>query len=148
MHAEASIPAWAKLFAISAVVVAIIALMIAAPWRSAASDACSTLLENVALVQRGDARRRVSQAHAFSQGSRGGMGIRIREGDFHAMLSLDGVRACLGEDWTETHAAAQASAYGDAWVFSRAGEPLVMYVQSRNERYRNVEMKIVIERAP
>jgi hypothetical protein len=146
MHAKASIPAWAKLFAISIAAVAIIALLIAAPWRSATSGPCTALLENIDLVQRGVADRRVSEAHIFSSGSRGGIGLRIGEGDFSAALTLDGARTCLGPNWAETHATAQAQDYGDAWVFTRSGAPLVMYVQSRTERYRRVEMQIVIER--
>jgi hypothetical protein len=73
--------------------------------------------------------------------------IGLREGDFAGAISLDGIRECLGSDWTETHASAQYQSYGDAWVFARSGQPLVLYVQSRSDQYRRVEMKIIIERA-
>jgi hypothetical protein len=147
MHAKASIPAWAKLLALSAGVVAIMALIVAAPWRGAQNTACVELLQNVELVQSGQASRRISHTTTFRQGLRGTPRIGLREGDFAGAISLDGIRECLGSDWTETHASAQYQSYGDAWVFARSGQPLVLYVQSRSDQYRRVEMKIIIERA-
>jgi hypothetical protein len=146
MHAKASIPAWAKLFAISAAVVAIIAVLIAAPWRSTLGRPCAVLHENIELVQSGQNQRRVSDAFTFEQNNLGRIKVTAGEGDFDGVLTLDSLRDCLGEGWSETHATAQAEGHGDAWVFSRSGEPLVMYVQGRNDGYRHVELKIFIER--
>jgi hypothetical protein len=147
MHAKGSIPASAKLFAISAAVVAIIAVLVAAPWREALGRPCAVLHENIELVQSGQAQRRVSDAFTFNQNNRGRIKVSTGEGDFDGVLTLDSLRDCLGEGWSETHATVQAEGYGDAWVFSRSGEPLVMYVQGRNDGYRRVEMKIIVERA-
>jgi hypothetical protein len=147
MRAKASIPAWAKLLAISAAAVVVIALLVAAPWRSEEGEACAELRENVGLVQSGAERRRVSRGLVFAETRRFGISARMTDGDFSPPPTIDEVRTCLGPDWTETHVAAQAQAYGDAWVFSRPGAPLVMYVQSRTERYGRVEMKIIVERA-
>jgi hypothetical protein len=144
MHAKASIPAWAKLLAISALVLAGLVLLVVAPWRPPASAPCDALLNNIEIVRSGRAERRVSTAFAFD---RRGAGPRVKSGDFAAALSLDGVRACLGDGWTEIHATARATDYGDAWVFSRSGEPLVLFVRSHAEEFRRVETKIVIERA-
>jgi hypothetical protein len=147
MHAKASIPAWAKLLAISVGAVAIIALLVAAPWRAAERGACMALLENIELVQSGAQQRRVSRAFRFRQRRTAAPRQSRAEGDFTGPITLDGVRSCLGSEWVETHASAQYEAFGDAWVFTRAGGPLVMYVQSRSDQYRSVEMMIIIERA-
>jgi len=147
MHAKASIPAWVKLAAVSAGVVAVVALLIAEPWRGVPSGACAELLENIELVRSGREARRISNALTFENRLAAAPSVSRRDGDFAGAISLDGIRECLGPAWTETHASAQYRSYGDAWVFSRAGEPLVLYVQSRSDQYRRVEMKIIIERA-
>lgn len=140
------IPGWAKLLAISAGVLALIALFIAAPWRPSQRELCAPLLENIEIVRGGFVARRVSDTYHY--GTRGRRPrMNVSEGDFRGGLTLDELRSCLGEGWTELHVAAEAERLGDAWVFTKSGQPVVMYVQSRNESYSRVEMRIIIEPA-
>jgi hypothetical protein len=121
-------------------------LFIAAPWRPRDAQLCAPLAENMDAVRSG-AERRASDTWEAHIGGRLSNNLHVERGDFASNLTLDQLRACLGEGWNEIHARAQATDTGDAWVFVRAGWPRVLYVQSHTVGYRNATWRIVIERA-
>lgn len=113
--------------------------------RGAHSAECAALRANVDMVLRGDAVARASDTFVLEGRGRRSR-LTVQRGDFSGALSIDELRACLGPQWTETHAGAQAARRGDAWVFVRPGWPMILYVEGRSRR--RLETRILIETSP
>ncbi len=146
MRARASILAWGSAPLAAVIGIAIVILMVAAPWEQRHVARCAVLESNIDAVRNG-ADRRASDTLDVSRAGKVGGALDLGRGNFPLTLTLDQTRACLGDDWQEVHARAEAEYTGDAWVFVRAGWPRVVYVQSHTARYRHVTWRIIVERA-
>jgi hypothetical protein len=147
MRARALIRAWAKTTAIA---VTAVALSACSPGQASDETLCRPLRDNIDAVAANGVRR-VSDTFHVEVGVTRGPEVRVDRGDFAGSWTIEQIRACLGPEWVETHDIASGAGRGEAWVFVRAGGPMLIYMQEHRQSdgtsQRELDVRVMIEPA-
>ena len=145
MRAKGLIPAWVKAglaIAASVTLLVVAALSIGSYQRNAACDELHGVVDLVAA----DNRVRSSDAYAIDLSRHAANGpLLVSRGEFFGAWTIDGLRTCLGDDWSETSSTADGAARGTGTVFVRHGGPLVIHQQSYESLDRHQKTRVIIE---